>query len=72
MHGKLKVVDQVEQITGSSIRVDHQPAAKGDPLITVADTEPAEKILGWRASTDLQTGLKKHFDSFMETSLPTS
>ena len=66
------VIDQVEQIVGSSIRVDHQPAAKGDPLITVADTEPAEKILGWRASTDLQTGLKKHFDSFMETPLPTS
>ena len=62
-----EVIEKVERIVGSSIRVDLQPAAKGDPLITVANTEPAQKILGWQASTELQDGLENHHVSMLET-----
>ena len=61
-----EVIEKVEKIVGSSVRIELQSAAKGDPLITVANTEPAQKILNWQASTELQEGLEKHYVSVLE------
>ena len=61
-----EVIEKVEKIVGSSVRIELQSAAKGDPLITVADTEPAQEILNWQASTELQNGLEKHYVSVLE------
>ena len=59
-----EVMDVVEEITGTSIRVDQQPMAAGDPLITVASTESAKELLGWEATTSLRDGLQEHYESF--------
>ena len=59
-----EVMDIVEEITGTSIRVDQQPMAAGDPLITVASTESAKELLGWKATTSLRDGLQEHYESF--------
>ena len=61
-----EVIEKVEKIVGSSVRIELQSAAKGDPLITVANTEPAQEILNWQASTELQEGLEKHYVSVLE------
>ena len=67
-----EVMALVEQITEASIRVDQYPVADGDPLITVASTEQASKLLGWKANTSLQDGLQQHCESFSELLTTTS
>jgi len=67
-----EVMDMVEEIVGSSIRVDQHPLAAGDPLITVASTESAKELLGWEATTSLRNGLQQHFESFSESLISVS
>ena len=62
-----EVMSLVEEITGRSLRVDHEPSAAGDPLITVASTEFTEKTLNWKPTTGLRDGLLEHYDSLRES-----
>ena len=62
-----EVMSLVEEITGASLRIDQEPTAAGDPLITVASTDFTESTLGWKASTGLQEGLLLHYESLRET-----
>ena len=62
-----EVMSLVEEITGRPLRVDHEPSAAGDPLITVASTEFTEKTLNWKPTTGLRDGLLEHYDSLRES-----
>ena len=62
-----EVMSLVEEITGKTLRIDPEPSAAGDPLITVATTEFTEKTLNWKATTSLREGLLEHYDSLRES-----
>lgn len=51
------VVDLVEQLTGRTVPLLRRGHALGDVGRTAADVEPAARLLGWRARTDLATGI---------------
>lgn len=56
-----EVIDAVRRIAGQApVVVDHPPAP-GDPGLTVADIEPVCRLIGWRPSTDLMTGLRNQW-----------
>ncbi len=61
-----EVMSLVEEITGNTLRIDHEPSAAGDPLITVASNDFTETTLGWKASTGLRDGLYAHYESVKE------
>ena len=61
-----EVMSIVEELVGAQLRIDQEPLAVGDPLITVASTDFTESVLDWKATTDLREGLAQHYDSFKE------
>lgn len=50
------------------IPVRHSEFRKGDVMRNFSDTSKADKILGWRTETDLESGLSRTFDWFLHRS----
>ena len=47
------------ELTGSPVRVVHQPPATGDVRRTGGSTELAASVLGWEPTTPLRVGLAR-------------
>ncbi len=60
------VFDMIGRVSGKPVRVDPQPAQKGDMRDTYADTSRARAELGFVPSVDLEHGLREMF-AWMET-----
>ena len=58
----LDVMETIERITGTRLRVEHQPPAAGDPETTVAECGPAAAELGWEPRVELIHGLVDQWD----------
>jgi nucleoside-diphosphate-sugar epimerase len=48
----------LERVTGRAVRIEHQPAQKGDMRDTYADTTRAQAELGFAPSVTLEEGLR--------------
>ena len=59
------VFELIARVCGRPIRIEQQPAQKGDMRDTYADTSRAQADLGFQPSVDLETGLRAMF-SWME------
>lgn len=60
----ISVVDLVrviEKVTGKSAYIRHIEEQKGDVIDTWADTEKAEKLLGWRPKVRIKEGIKSFY-----------
>lgn len=55
------VIDAVEEITGSPVRLRRQPAVAGDPATTAADHTSARQLLAWAPAIDLDRGLRSQW-----------
>lgn len=55
------VIRRVEQIAGAPVRLNRLPGAAGDPPATVADHEPARRLLDWTPVVDLDRGLRSQW-----------
>jgi UDP-glucose 4-epimerase len=62
----LDVFEMIGRVSGRPVRIDHQPAQKGDMRDTYADTTRARADLGFRPSVGLEDGLRDMF-VWMET-----
>ena len=51
----------IEQLTGRVVRTNSLPLPAGDPPATVADLEPANRLLGWSPTTTLEQGLEAQY-----------
>ena len=51
------LIAAVSDITGRAVRTTSAPRPAGDPAATVADGDPARRLLGWRPGTKLSQGL---------------
>jgi UDP-glucuronate 4-epimerase len=48
----------IGRVSGRPLRIDYQPAQKGDMRDTYADTARAQADLGFRPSINLEDGLR--------------
>jgi UDP-glucose 4-epimerase len=55
------VFDMIGRVTGRPVRIDRQPAQKGDMRDTYADTARARADLGFAPSVTLEQGLREMF-----------
>lgn len=53
----------IERLVGRPLVIDHLPEQPGDVQRTGGSTDLAERLLGWQAQADLETGLKAQLDS---------
>ncbi len=63
-----ELAEKVIELTGSRSKLVYKPLPVDDPLQRKPDITQAEKVLGWRPITDLESGLKKtiaYFDALL-------
>jgi len=60
----IELAQMILEITGSKSKLIFQPLPSDDPKQRKPNTERAEKILGWKATTPLRDGLTKTIDYF--------
>jgi UDP-glucose 4-epimerase len=58
----LEVIEEIETITGSKIRLHRESSQKGDMRDTYADTNRAQEDLAYRPSVDLKQGLEAEWN----------
>jgi UDP-glucuronate 4-epimerase len=56
------VIEMVGRLVGSPVPLERQASQKGDVTRTGGSTERISDAVGWRAVTDLETGLKAQID----------
>jgi UDP-glucose 4-epimerase len=59
-----ELVRVLQQVTGSRVAVEHAPPRVGEQQHSFLDVTKARETLGWRAETDLATGLAESFRWF--------
>lgn len=52
----------LERLAGRALKVEHVGQVAGDVRRTGGSTERIQDCLGWRASVDIEEGLRRHFD----------
>jgi len=59
-------IKTIETITGKTAKIIAKPRHPADVPLTYADIAKAKKLLAWRPSTDLKTGLKQFIGSYLK------
>lgn len=52
------LIENIEEVTGNKMKIEHKPTPKGDVPITYADISHSEKELGYNPKTKISEGLK--------------
>ena len=60
------IIEKLESLLGKKAKVDHKPFHKADLKTTWADIDKAKKILNWAPETDIDTGLERTVQWYME------
>ncbi|HSJ34610.1 MAG TPA: NAD-dependent epimerase/dehydratase family protein, partial [Acidimicrobiia bacterium] len=61
-HSMNEVIETVGRLVGSPISLERQVSQKGDVTRTGGSTDKISDAVGWRAVTDLESGLKAQID----------
>lgn len=56
------IAEKVVSVSSSSSIIEHTPDRPGQVDLHISSTEKAERLLGWKATTDLDSGLEKTVD----------
>jgi UDP-glucuronate 4-epimerase len=59
-------ISLIEKYIGKKAKILHKPFHKADIHATWADVNKAKKILGWKPKIDLETGIKRTVDWYLE------
>jgi len=60
------LISRLQKTIGKKAKVKMFPAQNGDVPLTFADITKAQKLLGYKPNTSLETGLQKFVDWFQE------
>ena len=60
------IIQKIENLLGKKAKIEYKPFHKADMKETWADIEKAEKLLGWKPETDIDEGLKKTVQWYVE------
>ncbi|HEY6504888.1 MAG TPA: GDP-mannose 4,6-dehydratase [Chitinophagaceae bacterium] len=61
-----ELIEGIEKVTGKKAIIDQQPEQPGDVPKTYADISKAKELLGYSPQTQIQEGLKKFYDWFIQ------
>ncbi len=61
-----EIISKIEKYLGKKAKIDYKPFHKADLKETWADITKAEKILGWKPEIDIDEGLKRTIDWYVE------
>lgn len=61
-----ELIQAIEKICGKKAIIDRQPEQPGDVPQTFADISKAQKLLNYHPETDLETGLLKFYEWYLE------
>lgn len=62
----IDLAKKIIKMAGAEAEVSFKPLPENDPVRRRPDVAKAEKLLGWQAGTDLETGLGRTIDYFSE------
>ncbi len=62
----LDLVEKINSILGKSIKPEFEEERKGDIKHSLADVNMAEKLLGWKAKTNIDEGLRKTIEWYIK------
>lgn len=71
-HSLIELLDAVQSVSGTSIKLDFQPARSTDAVRVVPDRSLASKLYGWTPRTELLEGLERTFEWIQRDSKITS
>jgi len=60
-------ISTIEAIIGKKAKIVEKPRHPADAPLTFADITKAQKLLGWRPTTDLKTGLKQFIGRYLKS-----
>jgi nucleoside-diphosphate-sugar epimerase len=61
-----EVIQMIEQYVGKKAKIVHRTFPKADMLVNWADVTKAEEILGWKPQYNLEVGIQKSIDWYLE------
>lgn len=61
-----ELIEGIEKVTGKKAIIHQQPEQPGDVPKTFADIAKAKKLLGYNPQTQIQEGLKKFYDWYVQ------
>jgi nucleoside-diphosphate-sugar epimerase len=61
-----EIISKIEKYLGKKAKIEYKPFHKADLKETWADITKAEKILGWKPEIDIDEGLKRTIDWYIE------
>jgi len=59
-------INKIEELLGKKGKIENKPFHKADIMETWADISKAKKILGWKPSVDLDTGIERSVKWYQE------
>lgn len=62
----MEVVKTIEQAMNKKVKIKYHSSRPGDPLQLYADAKKAENVLSWKAKVDLENGIKKTVEYFLQ------
>ncbi|WP_456464814.1 SDR family NAD(P)-dependent oxidoreductase [Persephonella sp.] len=60
------IIQKIEDLLGKKAKIEYKPFHKADMKETWADIEKAEKLLGWKPEIDIDEGLKRTVQWYVE------
>ena len=60
------IIEKIENLLGKKAKIEYRPFHKADMKETWADIEKAEKLLGWKPKIDIDEGLKRTVEWYLE------
>ena len=61
-----QIIRMIEQAVGRKALISHQEMHPADPLVRWADISRAKSLLGWSPSVDIEEGIRRTVDWYME------
>ncbi|WP_456392528.1 SDR family NAD(P)-dependent oxidoreductase [Persephonella sp.] len=61
-----EIISKIENLLGKKAKIEYKPFHKADMKETWADIEKAEKLLGWKPQIDIDEGLKRTVEWYLE------
>ena len=60
------IIEKIENLLGKKAKIEYKPFNKADMKETWADIEKAKKLLGWEPKVDIDEGLKRTVQWYLE------
>ena len=60
------IIEKIENLLGKKAKIEYKPFHKADMKETWADIEKAEQLLGWKPEIDIDEGLKRTVEWYLE------